>query len=169
MLRYGILLCLWMCCIVVLDGSHSTANEAIHEERVRIVRKTYSVVPPFVLELKQPVDVVEATMYFDGGTLGVILEDADGKRLSASLPPRVSKHPTLARYVESHLYTGDTHWSKPGTSKIVIRGPEESAIYGILIRWNDRNADDDQKAVWYDYFQRFLSSLDIRYSRLCEE
>ena len=57
----------------------------IAKDRIRTVRKMYSHLPSDILGLKEPVKLKDAGMFFDGGTLYITFEDADGKVLKACI------------------------------------------------------------------------------------
>ena len=137
----------------------------ISKDRIRTVRKMYSHLPSDILGLKEPVKLKDAGIVFDGGTLYITLEDTDGKVLNACIGIKGSKERRY-RYVYSHVYLGAIHWSKPSARKVAIRGPEESALYALLIRVNKtiKKADREKDPPgWIAFFPDVLSALDLRY------
>jgi hypothetical protein len=71
----------------------------------------------------------------DGGTYGIELTDAQGKKHSFCL---CSTNDDGGGVPQPNLIIGATHFSKPGAKKVALRGPEEADLYGVLLRWIDQ-------------------------------
>jgi hypothetical protein len=93
-----------------------------------------------VLNIVEPIRVSEVFYYKDGGTIGIEITDAkDRKHLfcldGRSLPTKEEPNAKGTR----NLYLGATYPTKPGAKKVDMRGPEEAALYGVLLRWADKH------------------------------
>jgi hypothetical protein len=105
--------------------------------------------------------------------------DARGKELHATLPRSIvmyedslSHHPTPSPV----LYLGAPHFSDPDAIPQLERGPEESALYALLIRWCDSRSCASVEGIQQDpvqygdadtirFAKTFLSVLDAKYAR----
>jgi hypothetical protein len=134
--------------MVILLSAASAARGSGHpitSERTALVRATYENVPPDILGLVEPVEVDGGSAYWDGGTSYVRLTDARGTEFVACLDGRMrvldpdvdTDFWTVSmEYIESrHLYLHAKYPSDSTAVEIPIRGPEEAAFYGLLLRW----------------------------------
>jgi len=97
------------------------------------VRARYVQWPADILKVKEPIQITAAGIIPDGGTLTVTLRDRDGHELKACLDgrmgtPGVDPEPR-------HVYIGAGYVGDPNGRKVLVCGPEESALYGLLLRW----------------------------------
>ena len=122
---------------------------------LRVPRYNPAGVHPDLLALKEPFRSVKAGYYFDGGSIGVEIQDAEGKDLRLALP-------VDHRY--SRLFFGKTHLSERGAVAVEVPLSEDSKRFIAEIidthaeRGWDRNwalfyfrkAPVDRFRVWWD-------------------
>ena len=152
------------------------ADEAKPEPRTAI-RARYAKQSAAVLKIDEPVKVSKAFYWKDGGSIGILLTDAKGKEHAFCLDGRPlpsKEHPN--EQGTRNLFVGATHPTKPGAKMVDVRGPEESALYSIMLRWADKHP---QRAALYDEknpldqkefgdlweIRRFFLRLDARFMK----
>ncbi len=129
----------------------------------------YAQVPATILDIAEPVTLGHSDFLFDGGpTMYVNFEDANGKRFSATLS-RPTKDPLPAKYRNSVCQIGQANKVASG-KRLLLRGPEEAAFYGLLIRWSKTKvltqSDEPSFAKGNLYWaDRVLLALDFRFSQ----
>jgi hypothetical protein len=114
-------------------------------ERTALVRATYENVPADVLGIVEPVRGMQSDAYEDGGTAFVRFTDARGTPFVACLDGRervedpgdgkdfwTSNLEAIENY---HLYLDAQYPTDATAVQVLVRGPEESALYGLLLRW----------------------------------
>lgn len=97
-------------------------------------------------------------MYEDGGTIVVDLKDARGKTLAMILDRRIGSPTRESMFVSYMPYT---------RLPVLLRGPEEAALYGILLRWKaPKNTEDwtrvSAQAMVEHLDQRFAAEASIK-------
>lgn len=141
------------------------------QKRAAVIRAKHEKLTADVLEVKEPARVTEADVFDDGGTVTVALSDATGKKFVACIDGRTQPQPGgWAR----HMWTGVKHPTKPGGKKVPMKGTEEAALHGVLLRWAKQqpgwekvsrmSVHEGQKAnrlLWEVH--RFLVTLDVRF------
>lgn len=144
----GLVLCL------VLGGNAGMAQkkDAPLPDRVKLVRQMYAKLPPLIFEVAEPVNVVKATMYEDGGTIVVELKDAKGKELAMILDRRIGSPTRESMYVSYVPYS---------RKLVLLRGAEEAALYGIMLRWKTPSDTEDWTFV---SGQALIEHLDRRFA-----
>lgn len=166
MFRYAILKAVF---ILLLCAPAFAEDKA---DRLELVRRTYRPVPADVLRLSEPVRLVYADFLFDSGrTRFVIFEDARGKRLHATLDGEKDKTFVAApeHYRSELLLVGDGGSVNSGR-RVLMRGPAESAVYALLIRWLENPVvPEGNNAEMSAYIRAnaefFLRALDHRYDQ----
>ena len=121
-------------------------------ERVQRVRQMYEKIPPVILELVDPVEVVKCTMYEDGGTIGVHLKDAKSKSAMMVLDGKINSPTRWTMFL-----TPEPRVRRP----VLLRGPEEAALYGILLRWK---AGKDTEFWTGESVRALLGHIDARFA-----
>lgn len=123
-------------------------------DRVKIVRQMYERIPPLIFEVVEPVEVIKATLYEDGGTIAVNLKDAKGKLVTMSLDGAIRSPTRWTMFVSYEPYW---YSRKP----VLLRGPEEAALYGVLVRWKATK----QTEFWTrESVEAMLDHLDQRFA-----
>ena len=79
--------------------------------------------------IEQPIDITDVLYYRDGGTIGVVMSDAAGKKLKFCLDRRIGKKKPYP------VFWGATHPTIRGAKKIAIAGHEERVILKNLQQW----------------------------------
>lgn len=146
-------------------------------ERIETVRKTYRAVPPDILGVKEPIELQWADILFDGGTIFVKAKDAAGRVFHATLQYDVSYLKLQGKSVadwadnyQTHRIQFDFHRNVNHGPYYPIRGAEEAAIYGLLIRWSENPTYEPVGEKLQNYRQQwmdlFLSAMDYRFATL---
>lgn len=158
--------------LIVLVGASGPAVGDPKNDRIEMVRRTYRPVPTEILGLTQPLKLFHADMDFDSErTRFVIFEDAAGKRMHATLSgKRTDEFPNAPEHYGSKRLLIGYGGSIDSGRRVLIRGPEESAVYGLLIRWfenpvllNEKNNALRPQILGSAEF--FLRALDHRYAQ----
>lgn len=134
--------------------------------RTELVRKTFEGVSPGVLGIVEPIEIVKIESYkglLGGGSLTI--KDATGKEFCyrsgpapydcSSMPREVRGDPICVRdYIRiCAVDSSNCSFVPPGYD---VRGPEEAALFGLLIRWEQENVPDSD--IWH------LSDVEIHKS-----
>jgi len=103
------------------------------DERLPVVHALYSALSTEILGLTAPVSVTAAGRDETGTGRFVELSDARGKTLVACLDirpraPNIPLDPALVHF-------GVRRPEAPGDQASLRLGPEEAALYGVLLRW----------------------------------
>ena len=98
------------------------------------------------LDIVEPIKISRGFGWKDGGTIGIELIDAKDKKHSFSLYspggaglPEKDKPPKVI----PNLFIGAAHPGHQGAKMVDVRGPEESALYGVLLRAINQHKDKD--------------------------
>lgn len=122
-------------------------------ERVKLVRQMYEKVPPIIFELAEPLQLVKATMYEDGGTIVVDFKDAKGKPFAMILDRRIGSPTRESMFIR--------FMSSSQRKLVLLRGPEEAALYSLLLRWSATPESDHWTRVSAN---ALLDHLDQRFA-----
>ena len=112
----------------------SGRTEPAKGDPVAETRAKYAKQSAKVLKIVEPIKVSNVYYWKDGGSLGIELTDAKGKKHLFCLDGR-----NLKGSGTRNLFVGDIYPSRPGAKMVEIRGPEESALYGVMLRWADKH------------------------------
>lgn len=126
--------------LAVLPLGAEEAKSSPAETRARHRKQS-----PAVLKIIEPVRVKEVYYYKDGGTIGILLTDAKGIDHPFCLDGRSESGRST-----NHLFLGAVYPTRPGARKVPLQGPEESALYGVLLRWADQHPH--RKALYDEAF-----------------
>ena len=159
--------------VVFTIGSAEPAKKAPVEE----TRAKYSKQSAEVLKIAEPVVVSKVDYWKDGGTIGIVLKDAKGQEHAFCLDGRFlpsKEHPDEKG--TRNLFVGATHPTKTGAKMVELRGPEETALYGVMLRW--ANKHPNREALFNEkvdllapgfgnlwQIREFFLRLDARYTR----
>jgi hypothetical protein len=119
-------------------------------QRVQLVRQMYEKLPGHVLGIAEPVRLAGVGYSFSGGdprVRNVILKDANGKKLEIWLGSWWDE----GKAADSLNLSGDRKGRLPR------RGPEESAVYGLLLRLPKEDREGEGVA-------EILKTLDNRFA-----
>jgi hypothetical protein len=105
-------------------------------ERVKAVRTAYAEVPPTILQLKEPIRVTQCTEQKVPVVIGLLFADADGINHSYSwwLDKGKFQNAEFDR-IYWMRYKGLAPELGQNKYRLPVRGPEEVALYGVLLRW----------------------------------
>jgi hypothetical protein len=151
------------CALSLLPFSRSlTAEEALpNPDRVKQVRALYSKLPSDILKIKEPVTVVDVEFTRIPLASIVILKDAAGQQLF------VRRDQGLDTPTPDALFLSRVAPFKQET-RLGDRGPEELAVYGLMIRWLEaelKKPYDDRLDRWtMNDVEQFLNRSDRRYT-----
>ena len=98
------------------------------------------------LKIVEPVKITRVFSWKDGGTVGIELTDASDKKHAfclyspggAGLPEKDKKPKIIL-----NLFVGATYPTGEGAKMVDLGGPEESALYGVLLRAVDMHKEKD--------------------------
>jgi len=134
-------------------------------DRVRIVRATYAKLPPTILGVKEPIRVTQCALQTVPALYGLTFTDAEGT------------HHFFAWWLDRKKFQNQEYdlidWvrykglSSVGGKKyrLPVRGPEEDALYGLLLRW----AASQEAATGSTLFeQKMLDEVNDLLKRLDE-
>ena len=83
-----------------------------------------------------PVELVDASVYRDGGTKSVLMRSGTGKSFSFCLDGRLQLAGATRK---SHVYLGARHPTHAGAELIGIGSPEEQQLVALLRQWKQVN------------------------------
>jgi hypothetical protein len=126
-----------------------SSADAPPAERVKKVRAMYEKLPADILEITEPAKMLKVQVFRDGGTITVTLTDAKDKELSVRLDRKIG---TKTR---DDLFLAGKH--------LPHRGPEESAVYGLLLRTVAKPPDNIPK-MDIETIEALLQVLDARFA-----
>lgn len=162
-----------MICIVflfVVSLTHAVAGDAKDPApaRVKIVRATYAQVPPKILGIKEPIRVTQFTHQKVPVVIGLTFTDAAGTNHQFSwwLDKKKFVNAEYDRIYWLH-YKG---FNALGAKKfrLPVRGPEETALYGLLLRWTAAKEKAKQIApfdkLMLTHVNKLLKKLDERFA-----
>ena len=130
-------------CLVLLAIGHAeNANDPRDAARAKYGKHSAA-----ALKIAEPARYSEGFGWKDGGTVGIELVDARDEKFSfalyspfgAGLPEKDDKPPRII----PNLFIGSRHPGHKGSKKVDVRGPEEAALYGVLLRILDKHKDKD--------------------------
>ncbi len=165
---------LFLSCLVCTAISQGNLDQGDflppNEARVDLVRNTYSKFPVDILGIKEPITLTYASEYFDGGTIGVRVTDVNGKVFAFGMSPHNSPmqlkkkgerlEPLGAhKFLNANIVIDGIFPSDENSRKIWRQGPEESAIYGMMLRWYKLN----KKHKDAFHIKRLLIGFDYRF------
>jgi hypothetical protein len=131
------------CLIVLLSAAH--AADVAKDPRAS-ARAKYAKHSADALQIVEPVRISRVFGYKDGGTIGIELTDAKDKKHAfglyspggAGLPER-DEQPRIIL----NLFIGAAHPGHKGAKMVDVGGPEELALYGVLLRAIDKHKEKD--------------------------
>jgi hypothetical protein len=124
--------------VAIGAGVFLAARErALHSRSA--IREKYRGCPALILGITEPINFNEVATLEDGGTISITLTDATGTKFQACIDERDWGGP-------SDMYIGADYPTHDGATKVLRRGPEEAAFFGLLIRWCE--ADPERTAVY---------------------
>lgn len=122
------------------------ANADVAKDPRASTRSKYATQSGEALKIVEPVKIARGFGWKDGGSVGIELFDAKGVKHSFALyspggaglpveggPPKIILN----------LFVGAAHPGHKGATMVNVRGPEESALYGVLLRAIDSHKDKD--------------------------
>lgn len=107
-------------------------------------RAKYSKHSADALQIVEPVKISRVFYWKDGGTVGIELTDAKEKKHffclyspgGAGLPKKDKKPKIIP-----NLFIGAAYPTHQGAKMVDVRGPEESALYGVMLRAIDKHKE----------------------------
>jgi len=121
--------------LVISPGGRAGGQEAPAADRVKAVRATYEKVPPTILGIKEPIRVTQCADQTTPVVSGLILVDAGETyhHFDWWLDRRKVQNAEYDRIY--WLYYKGISGERKGKFRLAVRGPEEDAMYGLLLRW----------------------------------
>jgi hypothetical protein len=124
-------------CAVAQDAKDGAA------ERTKVVRATYRETPATALGIKEPITVTQFTEQKLPKSVILVLADADGVTHDFRWWTDTGK--TQNREYDRLYWLRGTGRAQQGPFRLAVRGPEEAALYGLLLRYTA--ARDKAKAL----------------------
>jgi hypothetical protein len=114
--------------------------DGVKKDPVAETRAKYAKQSAEVLKIVEPVKVSNVFYWKDGGSIGIELTDAKDKKHLFCLDGRFlpSKEQPNEKGTRN-LYIGANHPTRKDAKKVEMRGPEESALYGVMLRWANKH------------------------------
>ena len=154
-LRHGILAAMMM-----MPAISAHANE--QTERIELVRRMYTNVPPLVLKMVEPIEIVDAAVFEDGGTIACILKDSRGAFIGFRLDRKIGSPDRESIFLNARPDAEALRRIAAGGGiRLSVRGPEEAALYGLLLRRKRPATTED---VLQESIERLQASLDRRFA-----
>lgn len=125
-----ILLALLLTVAARSDAADAPDSAAVASVRARHAKRTAT-----TLKLVEPVILVSAARYKDGGTRTVHLRDAKGRELKACTNGMLLRGDSIEKY-SSFLYVGASYPTEDGAVAAESCGDEARDLYAILLRWS---------------------------------
>ncbi len=134
------------------------------------IRAKYAKESAKVLGIVEPIKVSQVYYYKDGGTIGIEITDAKSNKHLFCLDGRYLPKDDPNAMGTRNLFIGATYPTKDGAKKVALRGPEESALYGVMLRWANNHPQraglyndkiDLQGNLWE--IRAFFLRLDARF------
>lgn len=132
-------------------------------DRVKVVRATYQPVPPTILRTKEPIRVTQFSEQQLPKCIILVAVDADEKshRFDWWLDKEKSSNREYDR-----IYWYPTGTVSEGPFRLPHRGPEEAALYGLMLRWAE--ATEEKKGTLNLFDKSMLNSVNTLLEKLDE-
>jgi hypothetical protein len=104
-------------------------------KRVEVVRAAYAKVPPTILNIKEPIRVEQCTLQQIPVSHNLMIVDADEVYHDFNWWLDKGKFQNAAFDRIYWLYHKGISGERQGKFRLAVRGPEEHALYGLLLRW----------------------------------
>jgi hypothetical protein len=134
-------------------------------DRVKVVRATYEKLPPTILNIKEPIRVEQCTLQKVPVSHNLTLVDADEVYHSFNWWLDKGKFQNAEFDRIYWLYYKGIAGEREGKFLLAVRGPEEDALYGLLLRW--AAAKEKVKEITL-FDQSMLKSVNALLERLDE-
>jgi hypothetical protein len=137
-------------------------------DRIKVVRATYEKVPPTILGIKEPIRVTQCADQAEPLVSALVLVDANETYHHFDWW-RDKRKFRNAEYDRIYwLYYKGIRGERKGKFRLAVRGPEEHALYGLLLRWaaakeKDRNISLFDKGMVKNV-NALLKKLDGRFA-----
>lgn len=114
------------------------------QDPIQAARQKYAKHPADALKIAEPVEVTKVIYYKDGGSIHLQLTDAKKTEHKFCFDGR--KRGVFP------IEVGVTYPGQEGGKVVEFRGPEEQALYGVLLRWAKKHPAsevilDEQKEI----------------------
>jgi hypothetical protein len=131
------------CCVLLTIGHAENAKDPRAAARAKYGKHSAD-----ALKIAEPAKYSQGFGWKDGGTVGIALVDAKDEKFSfalyspfgAGLPEKDDSKPPR---IIPNLFVGATYPGHKGSKMVEVRGPEEAALYGVLLRIIDKHKDKD--------------------------
>ncbi len=131
-------------CVAQVSTLDAEEKKTARFQSVGAARDACRNTPADVLKVVEPIRVVDCIYWEDGGSCGVEFVDARKRIfrmcLDQRLPPlHEVPHGTIVRCPPSHVFVGVMHPDEEDGRKVARLGPEELALYGLMLRWFEKH------------------------------
>ncbi|HEY2249590.1 MAG TPA: hypothetical protein VGH74_00970 [Planctomycetaceae bacterium] len=147
-------------------GGDTEEPDEAAADRVKVVRASYEKLPPLILGIVEPIRVTQCTHQKVPVVINLIFTDADGtnQHFSWWLDKGNFLNAEYDRIDWVHYKGPDSLGARK--FRLAIRGPEEGALYGLLLRWSATKVAAKDLSLFdrqmLDEVNRFLEKLDER-------
>lgn len=137
--RFAVPISVWAGAALVALGHGARAEEpkGAAADRIKVVRASYEKLPPTILGFKEPIQVKQCQKQNIPAAFNLVITDAESAHnFNWWLEKERSANKEYDR-IEWISYKGEP-FKTPRDAKwlrLATRGPEEDALYGLLLRW----------------------------------
>src|SRR5437016_1017764 len=173
-MKYLLILVVCLCLGFGWTPADEAKKETAAETRARYAKQSAE-----VLKIAEPVEVSKVYYWKDGGSIGIELTDAKKAKHLFCLDGRMlpsKDRPNDKEVGTRNLFIGATYPTGKEAKKVELRGPEESALYGVMLRWANKHP---KRATLFDAsidlnrkedgnlweIRAFLLKLDARFTQ----
>jgi hypothetical protein len=111
--------------------------DGVKTDKATETRAKYAKESSDALKIAEPIRVTAVHQFKDGGTIGIELTDAKDRKHEFCLDGRSLEDAN--RKGTRNLFVGAVYPTRPGARNVEVRGPEESAFYGVMLRWANKH------------------------------
>jgi hypothetical protein len=101
---------------------------------------------PYLKDVIEPIFVIGSHGVDDGGSIGIVFRDSEGKEKAITL---------LDNLDDEHSLVFADYFADPKLRRVPLAGNEEKALFGLLERWYRQDPDAME---WNDRIEKWLSS-----------
>jgi hypothetical protein len=154
--------------LVVSPNGGAGDPASLTADRIKAVRETYEKVPPTILGTKEPIRVTQCADQAEPLVSALVLVDANDTYHHFDWWRDKRKFQN-AEYDRMYwFYYKGLSGERKGKFRLAVRGPEEHAMYGLLLRWaaakeEDKNISPFDKLMLKNV-NGLLKKLDERFA-----
>jgi hypothetical protein len=145
------------------------ASPCLGDDRIKLVRETYEKVPATILGIKEPIQVTQCSEGRIPVANVVIVADANDMIHYFTWWRDKGKFQNAEEFDRFYWQHQKGPTGKlSGKFKLAVRGPEEDALYGLLLRWTAAKGKEKDPSpfdkLMLTEINKLLGPLDDRFS-----